>query len=144
MIERTYNTKLITKIITHPDIYDYVADDGSPPSEDYAPMLSDSIYYLVCDAGMFIYAPINAITWEVHSCVLPSWRGKSIQFAKASIDWMFDNTECLKIITHVPSYNKRALVYAERAGMVTEGVNRMSFAKNGEIYDQTLLGVICQ
>jgi len=144
MIIRTFDYDLIMDIMTHPDIYPYISDDGSPSQEDFSPIQSDDIYYLICEAGLFMYHPHNCITVEVHSCVLPEYRGKSVAYAKASVEWMFENTKYRKVITQVPSYNKRALVYAQKAGLEIEGTNRMSFMKNGKIYDQTILGVVCQ
>ncbi len=143
-MNRTEHQELIKAIITHPGIYNDVSDDGAVDSKDYEPVIHDNIYYLLCDAGIFIYMPINSITWEVHSCILPKFRGKSLDSAKESVQWMFNNTDCKKIITHVPSFNERAYVYAKSAGLEDEGINKKSFLKDGKIYDQWVLGVSCQ
>jgi len=141
---RTFDYKRIREIATHPEIYPYVSDDGSPPPEEYEPVQSDEFYYLMFEGGFFLFHPLNYITVEVHTCILPEWRGRSIKYARRAIAWMFRNTQYRKIVTHVPEYNRKALAYAQKAGMRIEGVNRKSFMKNGVIYDQYLLGVVCR
>ncbi|MGI9304107.1 MAG: GNAT family N-acetyltransferase [Gammaproteobacteria bacterium] len=74
--------------------------------------------------------------------MLPPWRGKeAVVAARVSLGWMFSTTPCMKVITHVPVYNRAADALAKRAGMVHEGTNRASFLRDGTIYDQDVYGV---
>lgn len=145
-IERTFDIDTIKSIVCHRDIYDFISDDYSPIVDDYSPIIDDSIYWLLIKnsgvlCGLFMIHPINGITGEVHTCVLPDYRGsKTILYTKNLFDWVFKNTQFKKIITHVPSFNRAALVLAEKSGMAKEGINRLSFLKNSQIYDQFLLG----
>jgi RimJ/RimL family protein N-acetyltransferase len=133
----------------HPDVYPFISDDGSPTAEDYEPkdlLVLEQVYFLSpADGVLFMLVPVNSVTYEVHTCILPDIRGaSSIAHAKELILWMFTNTRCEKIVTTVPVFNLPALALAIRAGMKQEGVNRRSFLRRGVLYDQTMLGVCKQ
>lgn len=145
-IERTFDRDLIRAIITHPKIYPHVSDDSSAPADSFQPPMHDSIYYLMpIDnevMGVFMMVPVNAITFEVHTCILPEyWGKKAAEAARLCAEWMFAHTPCRKIITHVPAYNRLAYRFARQAGMTEEGRIKDSFLKNGQVYDQHLLGL---
>ena len=145
-IERTSDIDTIKSIVSHNDIYPFISDDYSPLATDYEPIIDDSIYWLLIKnsgvlCGLFMIHQSNGITCEVHTCVLPEHRGsKTILYTKNLFDWVFSSTHFKKIITHVPSFNRAALLLAEKSGMKREGINRLSFLKTGQIYDQFLLG----
>lgn len=147
-IERTYDMELVRRITVDPAVYPYVSDDGSPEPEDFEPVESDVIYYLlVLDndenvLGLFLVHPHNTILYEIHTCLLATCRGsKADEAAQKVLAWIFENIPCHKLMTHVPEHNRSALHFAERAGLKREGINAQSFLKNGEICDQFLLGI---
>lgn len=155
MIERTNDMDLVTRVMTDPCVYPYVTDDGSPNPEEFEPVESDLIYYLlVLDysknvLGLFLVHPQNSIMYEIHTCLLRSCRGlMADEAARLVLQWIFNNTPCQKLITHVPAYNKPALDYAKRSGFTVEGNNSHSFLKNGKLHDQVCLGIkgpeLCQ
>lgn len=153
LVKRCLDAEVIKKIMTHPRVYPWISDDSSPKSSEFEPVIHDSIYYLVVEdkdpIAVFMYHQHNAITFEVHTCVLPAGYGeKAIKAAVLSMHWMFRNTNAKKIVTHVPENNVKAKSFAERCGLIHEGVNRKSFLKNSKIYDQYLLGIteaeLCQ
>lgn len=154
-IERTKDMGIIRNIMINHTIYPHISDDGLPEAEYFQPNESDEIYYLlVIDDnglihGLYLLHAMNYITYEIHTCLLRSCRGKMADIAaKEVLKWISLRTLCLKVITHVPENNKPALAYAKRAGMIIEGMNRDSFLKNGKLYNQILLGItrteICQ
>ena len=145
-IEHTHDMNIVTHIMAHPSIYPYVSDDGCPDAEDYEAIDNEALYYLlVLDndenvLGLFLIHPHNTILYEIHTCLLSSCREKD-KAAQVVLDWIFKNTPCEKLMTHVPDFNRPALLYAERAGLMREGINRLSFLKNGRLHDQILLGI---
>lgn len=152
-VSRCFDADIIKSIMTHPSVYRWIVDDGSPLIDNFEPAINDHVYYvLVSDPepiAVFMYHPHNAITFEVHTCVLPIAYGeRSVIAAKKSGRWMVDNTSAKKIITNVPANNAKAKRFAVRCGMSVEGINRESFLFNGSIYDQYMLGItkgeICQ
>lgn len=155
IIVRSFDYELIRQIMINPAIYPYISDDGTPEPWLFKPIESSQFYYLlVLDndnivLGLFLVHPHNIAMYEIHTCLLPHCRGKMADEAgKLVLEWIFENTPCQKVMTHVPEYNRSALKYAERAGMQIEGVNRLSFQKLGQLHDQVLLGItrveVCQ
>lgn len=147
-VQLTHDTDLLTEIVTHPDVWPHLIDDAAPRREDYRVTLEPDVFYLTAsdDAGGPIGAlrfdRHNAVTWELHTAVLPQHRGAtSGVFGHAGLRWMFENAGARKIITQVPADNERALRYAHRLGFRDEGINRASFLKGGALLDQTMLGI---
>lgn len=153
IVSRCFDASVLKKIMKHPSVYRWIVDDGCPPIESFEPAINDHVYYVLVSnpepIAVFMYHPHNAITFEVHTCVLPVAYGERAQeAAKKSLRWMIDNTSAQKIITNVPANNIKAKRFAIRCGMSLEGINRESFLLGGVVYDQYMLGItkgeICQ
>ena len=146
-IERTYDTSLIKQVMTDPAIWDFIADDGSPAPSDFEPLNPHGVIYLQaiqgCQlAGLFLFVPQNLVSYEVHTCLLPEGRGAfGVEAAKAAARWMWQNTTAKRIFTNIPSYNRPARWFAKAAGMRQFGINPLSYQKDGQLYDQYLLGL---
>ncbi len=141
----------VREVMTAPDIYERITDDGCPGPEDFDPtpaLKGEAFVFLIpheCGSpmGVFLFHPWNTICYEQHSCILPEYRGRAaVQAAMAAQRYMFDNTPCTKIVGHVPVNNLPAYAFAYRIGMRKEGVNRASFLKNGKAIDQYIVGII--
>lgn len=145
--ERSFDYELIRQILIHPKIYPAISDDGSPPRAEYRPVESDAIWYVVVRdsgevLGLWMFVPANAITWEIHTALLPNaWGSRSIQAALELPDWIWQHTPCRRIVTHVPSANRLALRFALAAGMEIYGIDKASYLKHGVLCDQTCLGL---
>lgn len=145
-IERTRDMKLVREVMMHPSIWPHIHDDGV---KDYEPIDVDGLYWLEVNEnetlGVFLVHQHNSVCYEVHTCILPvAWGEKAATAARLLLDWVFKNTGCLKLVTHVPSYNRLAKKFARNAGMQHEGINRQSFLRNGVLLDQYLLGITKQ
>lgn len=91
--------------------------------------------------AIFVIRGHSRILWEVHTCILPEYRGATADAAaKALIAYVFEHG-CLKLITLVPSFNRAAMLFALHAGLRMEGTLKASFQKGGRLYDQALLSV---
>jgi RimJ/RimL family protein N-acetyltransferase len=145
--ERSQDWPLIKSIVTHPKIWPMASDDFSPAPEAWEPIQDERVLNVIArDAdevlGLWILVPHTKVVWQVHTCLLPSGRGKRGRAAVLkAIEWVWANTECLRIITEVPLYNSAALLFALWAGMDKFGVNPKSFMKNGQLHDVVLLGI---
>jgi RimJ/RimL family protein N-acetyltransferase len=91
--------------------------------------------------GLFMLVRHNAVTWEIHTCLLPSAWGRTIEAAREMAGWAFAHMPCFRIITNVPAYNRLALKFAQRAGMIEYGTNYRSYLKDGRLWDQICLGL---
>lgn len=141
---------IVKKIYGHEDIWPYIVDDGSPDIDklNFADVLKNpNIYFLIVEendypVALFLFHPWNSITYEMHSAVLPEYRGAgSKEAAYLAGMWMFNNTSCLKIVTLVPKPNYAARALAKICGMKQEGYISKSFLKNGTLFDQYIFGI---
>lgn len=137
---------LIIRSITHPRVWPSISDDSSPDREDFVPVISDGIIYLGMYAadeycGLFMLHPHNSICWEVHTCLLPNAWGRASIFTAECLEWIFENTQCQRLITNIPDGNPLAKRLALASGMQSFGINPKSFLKNGILLNQTMLGI---
>jgi RimJ/RimL family protein N-acetyltransferase len=145
--ERSFDYSLIREILTHPQVYPHISDDGSPPADEFQPLQSDAVWYIVVRdgeevLGLWMLHPHNSICWEIHTALLPSAWGERARLAAGMLgQWIWAHTPCRRVITNVPDNNRLARRFALAAGMTEFGVNRASFLKNGQLRDQTLLGI---
>jgi RimJ/RimL family protein N-acetyltransferase len=91
--------------------------------------------------GMWSLVAHNAVCWEIHTCLLPHAWGRSLRAALEMAEWIWRETPCRSLITHVPAYNRLALKFARQAGMTEYGVIPRSWLKDGILWDQIVLGL---
>lgn len=140
------NFEVINGILRHESIYPNVSDDGTPPPMECDVTDSAMVFVLIYSdavlAGLYALQFHSSVMLEIHTCILPEFRGKCAAVAaKRIIEWVFKNTPCEKLITLVPAFNRAALLYALCAGLKKEGCITKSFKSGGVLHDQTLLGI---
>ena len=132
-----------TRIITHPDIYPFVSDDGSVPRETY--VLHEQIFPLVVydpePVACSIFYPVNTCTLEIHTQTLPDARKRSFEYGRAMLAWIWWKTDAEKIVAAIPSDNRKTLLYTLRLGFKIEGISTKSFIRNGTLLDRTYIGI---
>ena len=144
---RTNDMSLVRSIVTHPQVYPWVTDDGGAPADGYQPVPpnGDAVLYVLVESGggqgIFAFYQQNTITTEAHTCVLPSMWGRTHVAARAAIDWVFANTRYQRIVTSVPDDNPLAARLAAMAGMQKYGHNPGSFLRKGRLLGVDLFGV---
>lgn len=150
MIEPTNDYEFIKKIATNDQIWPWVSDDFSL-KENFKP--DERMLYLKIsedgkDVGFFSITCHNSVFFEIHTAILPEFWGKSLKYSIEVIGWIFAKTRCEKLITFVPENNERALVYAEKSGLIKEAFVSDSFVKDGKLIGQYILSIsradICQ
>jgi RimJ/RimL family protein N-acetyltransferase len=145
-VRRTYDPTTIREVMTHPDIFATVAEDGQDPG-DYKPDVQGSCWLRVSvddeTIGLYVLHAKNCVTLEIHTGILHEYRKEySRESIRETLRWVVDNVpEYQKIIAWVPTIYPNVKNFALRNGFRVEGVNRNSFLKNGEIHDQWLLGI---
>lgn len=141
-IRRTWDMALVRRVLEHPAIRRATADDTVTSAAK--PIVLPGLIWLNVGGGRGIYALFqhNGILFEVHTALLPElWGAPARRAARALLRYVFQETACQKLITHVPVFNRLALRYALEAGMQREGINRASFLRDGQAHDQILLGM---
>lgn len=146
-LHRTKDLGLIRSIITNPAIYGRMSDDFAPPPDQYQPIENEEMVYVAVEVagvtqGIWAFIPHNRIMYEAHTCLLPAaWGAVASVAAKLMAEWMWRETQCRRLITSVPEFNRTALRFARSAGMTEWGRNPMSYQKHGRLYDQIMLGM---
>ena len=141
----TTDAALIHFIATHPTVWPHISDDGSDAGA-YEPTLDPAVWLLVKDEaqvlGTFMLHPLTGVCWQGHVCMLPWAYGKKAKQAFGlMVDWLFTNTDCVKLVGHIPADNQRAIAYAKRCGMVEEGINSASVMRSGNLTDMLYFGL---
>jgi hypothetical protein len=145
--ERSTDLKLVRAILTDPDIYDRMGDDGLPPREEYQVPNHPGIWWVtVWDRerllGLFAFFPENAICWATHVALFRGIHPRlTAQAGREIVDWVFANTPCVRLTASVPAFHRAALRFGKRVmGLKSYGRNWKSFLKGGALYDQILMG----
>ena len=139
------NREAATKILTHPSVYPIVGDDNSMRAEDFS--IPEMFKPLVCialggqPAACTIYHWRNCVTAEVHVSVLPEWRSASYLAGRDMLTWLWTETPAEKLVGMIPTDNRQALLYTLRLGFKIEGICSKSFLRNGQLLDQTMIGL---
>lgn len=93
-------------------------------------------------AGVFFVVRHSVILYEVHTAILPAYRGAlASRAALRLLDRLFDATPCRKLTTLVPATNRPAARFARQAGLRYQGTLTASFLKDGVLHDQEILGI---
>lgn len=146
MIHFIEDAKELAPFFACDDIYDSISDDFRDEAirDSLADIFvrSPAILPLMVDEHTAYLLTIKSKIWfEVHTMILPEGRGrKGIKAGKRGIDWIFQHTECQKLTSLVPEFNKQANYYARLCGFIVEGICTKSFMKNGILHDQTMFG----
>ena len=131
---------LLESIAHDPAIWSSVHDDRAPNALSQ----TNRLYLLVKHgsdvAGFFALDCLAGESVEVHTCLLPKYRGRiAFDAGKALIDCVFNRLNQRKILTQVPAFNRAALVYAMKCGFIIVGINPESFMRDGVLYDQYMM-----
>lgn len=132
---------LINRVILDAAVNDDISDDASKNlAISELPLNFECLGIYQDDEikGLFMLIPQNAVTAEIHTCLL--LRGKAaFKAGQLLLEYLFSKYQ--KAISYTPSNNRKALIYAIGLGFKKEGVLTQSFLKNGELLNQTLVGL---
>lgn len=141
IVERVFDKERIAKVLKDPEIFSRIAEDGIVASDYCAP--DDAVYIMdEHDRGLMIYHQVNSITVECHVHVLKDHRADAYDFGQSAINWLWKNTESLKIVAQIPEIYPNVIKFALKNGFEIEGLNEGSYIKSGELYDQVYLGLM--
>ena len=143
--EWTQDYDKVTKILTHPRLYDWLTDDTAPTRDSFRAF--EGFYYVLAEhygdtVGVFVIAPQSSVCWQVHTALLPyAWGSLAVEIYKEGIQWVFANSECRKVVGNIRANNKLAIRLAERGGLTRIGINEKCVMKNGKLRDQVIMGI---
>jgi RimJ/RimL family protein N-acetyltransferase len=145
--ERTRDWDYIRRVAQHEKLWPHLSDDFSGEREEWRPNESEHLVYVkVVDGdeplGFFLLVPHSPVLWDIHTALLPSaWGARARAAAEGIVAWLWENTEAARLITAVPTQNRLALRFAQRAGMTEYGRNPRCYRKRGQLEDLILLGL---
>lgn len=143
---RTYDHSLIESIMTSPALWATVAEDGHSP-DSFTCDTEGECWLLMSNGddvvGVYNIHGINAVTCEIHAQVIPEYREQhSYETGKAALEWIYNNAPGYKkVIAQVPVVFENVKNFTCQFGFQVEGINRLSYLKDGAIVDQWLLGI---
>ncbi len=130
------------KVLEHPEIIDTISEDDGEldmPEKEHIYLCGYDHDHLV---GCFIMHKQNKTTIECHVQVIPKYRVKMAdEFGDAVIQWMWDHTDAEKCVAQIPFKYPNVKEFALARGFKVEGINRGSYRKNGELFDQWYMGI---
>jgi len=138
--------ELITSFMMLPEIYDRAAEDGGNKNPIFS--YGDKEAWLVVTSGSELIGVINillenGVSAEFHPYLLLSHKRKIYTVIKLLLEWYNKKMppEIVKLNAQMPTYKTGLYKVAMRLGFTDEGLNRMSYKKNGVIYDRFRLGI---
>ena len=151
ILKQITDPELIKSIITDPELWERLKEDGSNP-DDYEPAMTEKAIYLgvyVEDLliGIFSYHKQHNSTINIHANILQKHRK---QYAKeagrlAITYFAYDTHDTIqKLIAEIPVIYKDVYHFSLNNGLIKEGINRKSILKNGELVDTYMLGITKQ
>ncbi len=145
-VSSTTNASDVLFVMTHPDIWDVVAEDGVY-KDDFKPDFDNNKWFVLSVGGVLIGLlhahSQNGITMQCHIAMLPQYRKQHSKNAGISIlQYIYDNFDnCDKIVALVPDIYPNVKNFLTSFGFVLEGVNRLSYRKYGRTHDQSWFGI---
>lgn len=130
---RQQDANLVNQIVNHPDIYPWVCGPVEGPL-DLSPVIADrNNVALFCEVGGILFHHHQVGVYEAHSCVLPEGRGpEALEIRDEAIQWMFERTGAVELITRVPQGNYAARAFTKSIkGVTLELRNPSGWVKDG-------------
>ena len=95
------------------------------------------------DVGMLFVSNDSSTAINFHPYIMPEHKGSGRKMVVEFFEWFIRNipAKVNKINVKVPIIHKTVYNFAKKVGFIDEGVDRMSYTKNGEVCDRYALGL---
>jgi len=112
---RTLDPSYLNEVANHPKVRPWLKGEGDV---DLSPMVSDpSNIALQFEGGGWVLRNLGACQYEVHSMFVPEVRGAKVRDnLKAALEYVFLQTDAVKLVTQLPEGNVAARALARIAG----------------------------
>ena len=145
-IVQLYDINIIRGVMMHEDILPTIIDD-TWDGMAHMPDISNDIYLgcVVDDKliGLYVLHWIGGVTLQGHAHILKEFRAEhSVKSCRLIMAWILEKIHrCKKVACFVPSVYPNVKQFLAACGFTEEGILRKSFALNGQIHDQWIMGV---
>ena len=144
-IERTYDTGLVRSILSEPEL---LKRAGGLPVDIYDPANQSDIIYLLPQiehdpVGVTVLHYFSSpICLQIHVNYKSDMWGKNLnRFSDMALDWVWNNTDAVKVVAFAPDCYPEVKAHAEKSGMKSEGYLKNATRYDGELINQHIMGV---
>tara|TARA_R110000824_G_scaffold188319_1_gene369671 strand:+ start:14786 stop:15250 length:465 start_codon:yes stop_codon:yes gene_type:complete len=147
ILKRTIDLAVIKSFMMKPEIYKLASEDGASLDPDFTESGRETWVLAVENnevIGLVHSHLENGTAAWFHPYILHSHKKEYLSLVKLFLEWFneYFPIEIQKLNAYIPAYAKKAYDVAISAGFKDEGLNRMSYMKNGKLWDRHLVGVI--
>ena len=149
--ERTFDQELIERVLNAPGVLEAISEDGMSFVDGTNIDVEGELWVDVFDGegntvALYNLHMHNSVTVEIHAHVLPEYRKEhSYDTGMAVLAWFRLNyPNFRKIVAQIPVTCGNVISFIERFGFQKEGVNRLSYLKDGVLVDQVWYGLTCE
>ena len=141
MVERTLDVGACLSILTQPDIFESISEDGATFNDLKVDVIGNYWLSIVDKVliGVVQFKPITSHCFESHIHILKEHRkAHSYDAGEAIIKWCKENISGT-LYAHTPSYCKNVIKFLEQFEFSNTGVIPKAWNKNGELHDLVTL-----
>jgi RimJ/RimL family protein N-acetyltransferase len=147
ILERTKDLELIKTFMMQPEIYKYASEDNAIANPEFTES-GREVWLLAIEDNKAIgivnsHLENGTAAW-FHPYIMRDHKEKYLTLVNLFLKWFdqFFPVEIQKLNAYIPTYARKAYEIAMKAGFKGEGLNRMSYFKNGKLWDRHLVGMI--
>lgn len=147
ILKRTKDLTAIKSFMMKPEVYALASEDGASLEPEFTESGREVWLLAVEDNAVIglVHSHLeNGTAAWFHPYILRSHKKEYLSLVKLFLEWFSEYfpLEIQKLNAYIPTYAKKAYEVAMSAGFKDEGLNRMSYMKNGQLWDRHLVGVI--
>jgi hypothetical protein len=133
VMRRDFSAERLNRVLADPDVRKWVSEHPTPPDAlDATMLLADPRNVaLMCDSGGALFVALDdpGTSHELHTQFLPAARGRpTVAFMHEALAYMFTHTNCLEVVTKVPSHNHAARALAHHFRFDLDAVRAEAWA----------------
>ncbi len=139
--ERIYDVQVCMAVMR--SMWDEISEDGV--SEYIPDVINEFWVAILADGvlvGMYRIHRVMLVCYQIHAFMVDRSHKSS---GECILRWCMDNIDDMeKLIAEIPDLYPNVYNFTKNQGFKDEGVNRLSFSKNGKIHDMYRLGMTRQ
>ena len=146
-VRRTMDAAFLNEVANHPDVRPWITEDGDlTPRLDLQGLLDnvENVALVTAHGGFVGHAQGHGV-YEVHSLFLREGRGpEAVEAMHRAMDFMFTQTDCVDLVTKVPSHNQAAATLARLAGFTKRFTRAQAWRTAEGLVDVQCMGLTIQ
>lgn len=133
MLKRTLDAAFLNQIANMPEVRPWLGGEGA--LDLTAPIANIANVTLVNEYGGFVGMKLESGLYECHSIFSPEGHGaNAVEATREGLRYLFVATDCIEVVTKVPSNNPGALGLARAAGFSKQFEREKAWPlENGEL-----------